>query len=102
MEKLGEEIFEENALPQNVKTALDEIDQIFGKSEGIVTELGEVRIQLKHLRRELAKCKNVKNHRLVSVNAKINEKRNEIRRRIAVLMDREEELKIEHEGKNSS
>lgn len=101
MEKIGQEIFEEYSLPEKVKIALDEVDQIFGNSDGIVKELGEAKLQIKKLQKELSRCGNVKNHRLSNINTSLSEKRNNIRRKIAELRDRIEELNLIHEGKNS-
>lgn len=100
MEKLGEELFDEYTMPKEVKSAMEGVDQIFGKSKGVVSELGDLNLKIAELKKRLRKCKNAKNHRLTLVNEQMNEKRNNLRRQIASLNDQIEDLKLQMEGKH--
>lgn len=94
------EIYFELGLPTEAKTAIHELKQVFGEEKGYINEATELATERSHLNRMLSVYRNIKHGpKKDEINLQRHQKRMEIRRKIAEIDDRLEELKTEVSAK---
>lgn len=107
IDKLFEQALQENNIslePQTVaekvvKIAEEEFKGYSGEEQSRQDEETEIRECIKILEKQLLKNKNIKNHKLVHLNVKRAEKRKEIKKKIAFLQLRLQEISDERDDR---
>lgn len=96
------ELYFEQTLPIDAKNALDEVKQLFGESEGSVTEGAELAMEKKRLQNMLTKYRNVRSGpKKDEINLSRHNKRMEIRSKLADIEDRLENIRVELASKKN-
>ncbi len=90
------EMYFEQTLPKEAKSALEEVKQVFGESEGAVTEGAELAREKKRLQNLLSKYRNIRaGPKKDEINLARHQKRMEIRSKLAEVEDRLENIRVE-------